>query len=75
LAGKQFVTTAGPEEKRVRREADERTAVTAPSQMALYVKRLSDAATLPVRASAGAAGYDLFWCAMCRTRRPPRPAA
>ena len=29
--------------------------------MALYVKRLSDKATLPVRASAGAAGYDLFW--------------
>ena len=28
---------------------------------ALYVKRLSEAATLPVRASAGAAGYDLFW--------------
>ncbi|MES1914563.1 MAG: hypothetical protein MHM6MM_009695 [Cercozoa sp. M6MM] len=29
------------------------------SQIKLFVKRLSDAATLPVRGSAGAAGYDL----------------
>ena len=36
-------------------------AAAAAARMALYVKRLSEAATLPVRASAGAAGYDLFW--------------
>ena len=37
----------------------------APSQPTLFVKKLSENATLPLRASEGAAGYDLFVAEDC----------
>lgn len=39
---------------------------------ALRVKKLNGDATLPVRGSAGAAGYDLSRCGPSSLRQPPR---